>query len=33
MTAGGSTEGKRGKTDTVSRAKTVKAVLDLAEAS
>lgn len=30
---GGSTEGKRGKPDTVSRAKTVKAVLDFAEAS
>jgi ribonuclease HI len=30
---GGSTEGKKGKPDTVSRAKTVKAVLDFAEAS
>jgi ribonuclease HI len=30
---GGSAEGKRGKPDTVSRAKTVKAVLDFAEAS
>jgi hypothetical protein len=30
---GGSTEGKNSKLDTVSRAKTVKAVLDFAEAS
>jgi hypothetical protein len=30
---GGSAEGKKGKPDTVSRAKTVKAVLDFAEAS
>ncbi|KAJ5839484.1 uncharacterized protein N7525_004672 [Penicillium rubens] len=30
---GGSTEGERGKPDTVSRARTVKAVLDFAEAS
>ncbi|CRL26884.1 unnamed protein product [Penicillium camemberti] len=30
---GGSTEGKKGKPDTVSRAKTVNAVLDFAEAS
>ena len=30
---GGSTKGKRGKPDTVSRARTVKAVLDFAEAS
>ncbi|CEJ62503.1 hypothetical protein PMG11_11000 [Penicillium brasilianum] len=30
---GGSTEGKKGKPDTVSRVKTVKAVLDFAEAS
>ncbi|KAJ5626360.1 hypothetical protein N7510_002669 [Penicillium lagena] len=30
---GGSIEGKRGKPDTVSRAETVKAVLDFAEAS
>lgn len=30
---GGSTEGETGKPDTVSRAKTVKAVLDFAEAS
>jgi len=30
---GGSTEGKRGKPDTVSRARTVNAVLDFAEAS
>ena len=29
---GGSTEGERGNPDTVSRAKTVKAVLDFAEA-
>jgi hypothetical protein len=30
---GGSTDGKRGKPDSVSRARTVKAVLDFAEAS
>jgi hypothetical protein len=30
---GGSTEGKKGKPDTISRVKTVKAVLDFAEAS
>lgn len=30
---GGSTEGRKGKTDTVSRAQTVKAVLNFAEAS
>jgi hypothetical protein len=30
---GGSTEGKKGKPDTVSRARTVAAVLDFAEAS
>lgn len=30
---GGSTEGERGKLDTVLRARTVKAVLDFAEAS
>jgi hypothetical protein len=30
---GGSTDGKRGKPDTVSRARTVQAVLDFAEAS
>ena len=30
---GGSKEGERGKPDTVSRAKTVNAVLDFAEAS
>lgn len=30
---GGSTEGKRGKPDIVSRARTVKAVLDFAKAS
>ncbi|CDM38423.1 Probable transposable element [Penicillium roqueforti FM164] len=30
---GGSTEGERGNPDTVSRAKTVEAVLDFAEAS